>query len=534
MRPHGRAKVDRFNPSAFGICDSCGFLYNLKDLHFQKEWYGARIQNTNMLRCYHCLDRLQEQHRVIHLPADPVPVENPRVERESILNDPIGTIAITYGIGSQPVFGTMAQGAGLRSAFDANPVKPFALSAASYLSINGDNTIGRNWQGIAENNNGISINRFIAYAPNNARFYAGGTTPWRFEGSNDGMSFTVIASGATTGVIGEVIDVSFVSTFFMYHRFVLTGNGIHSVSVALLRLFKNPGTEPTVPSPIPPTPIILPTITSLSPNTGPVGSSVTISGSGFTGATAVNFGSASASFTVASDTTITTTASPGTGATSVTVTTPVGVSNSVTFTYTATLPSITSLSPNTGPIGTAVTISGVRFTGATSVNFGATSAPFTVVNDTTITTTVPSGTGVAFVTVTTPVGISNAVSFTYTAVAPTAPVLILVSATTTATFTIDVDNTIAAGDSVELQVQVTGGSWTTLVSDTVHTITSGEDAANQINLSLGLPNGSYDARALVTDTMGTGLSSPWSNTVVNFTISGAVAPGIYFLMVEGF
>ena len=117
---------------------------------------------------------------------------------------------------------------------------------------------------------------------------------------------------------------------------------------------------------------------------------------------------------------------------------------------------------------------------------------------------------------------------------PTTPVLSLVSATTTAVFTIDVDNTIGAGDSVELQVQVTGGSWSPLVSDTVHTITAGEDAANQINLSLGLPNGSYDARAQVTDTVGTGLTSAWSNTVVNFTISGAVSTQIYFLAIEGF
>ena len=118
--------------------------------------------------------------------------------------------------------------------------------------------------------------------------------------------------------------------------------------------------------------------------------------------------------------------------------------------------------------------------------------------------------------------------------APTAPVLTLVSATSTATFTVDIDNTIGAGDLIELQVQATGGNWSTLVADPMHTITSGEDAANQINLSLGLPNGSYDARARVTDTVGTGLTSAWSNTVVNFTISGASAPGIYFLMVEGF
>jgi hypothetical protein len=112
--------------------------------------------------------------------------------------------------------------------------------------------------------------------------------------------------------------------------------------------------------------------------------------------------------------------------------------------------------------------------------------------------------------------------------------LILVSATSTAVFTIDVDNTIGAGDSVELQIQVTGGSWSPLVSDTIHTITPAEDTANEIDLALGLPNGSYDARALVTK-VSTGLSSLWSNTVGNFTISNVLrqyASGAQFVSVQ--
>jgi hypothetical protein len=117
---------------------------------------------------------------------------------------------------------------------------------------------------------------------------------------------------------------------------------------------------------------------------------------------------------------------------------------------------------------------------------------------------------------------------------PTPPVLILVSATTIATFTIDVDNTIGAGDLIELQVQTTGGSWSPLVADPIHTITVAEDTANSISLSLGLPNGSYDARARVEKTS-TGLYSSFSNTVTNFTISGVVASTqIYFLAIEGF
>lgn len=106
---------------------------------------------------------------------------------------------------------------------------------------------------------------------------------------------------------------------------------------------------------------------------------------------------------------------------------------------------------------------------------------------------------------------------------PTAPVLAITSGSSddTPEFTIDVDDTVAAGDSVRLQIQVSGGSWSSLVSDTTHVITSPEDSANEIALSLSsLPNGDYDARANVTH----GGTSPWSNTVT-FTISASTTAG---------
>jgi hypothetical protein len=86
-------------------------------------------------------------------------------------------------------------------------------------------------------------------------------------------------------------------------------------------------------------------------------------------------------------------------------------------------PTVTSVTPNSGPTagGNSVTITGTGFTGATSVTFGGTAAiTFTVVNDTTITATVPAGTaGSASVVVTTPNG-SNAANTLYTHVAPAA------------------------------------------------------------------------------------------------------------------
>jgi hypothetical protein len=98
--------------------------------------------------------------------------------------------------------------------------------------------------------------------------------------------------------------------------------------------------SPTVPSQY--TYGALPVITSISPTTGPIagGTTVTITGTGFTGATAVHFGTTPAtSFTVVNDTTITAVAPAGTaGGVDIRVTTAVGQSAVVTagrFTYTA-------------------------------------------------------------------------------------------------------------------------------------------------------------------------------------------------------
>jgi subtilisin family serine protease len=80
-----------------------------------------------------------------------------------------------------------------------------------------------------------------------------------------------------------------------------------------------------------------PVITSLSQTTGPVGSTVLINGSGFTGATRVDFnGTASTVFAVNSDTQITAIVPSGAQSGSVTVTTPTAVSNGVAFTVTST------------------------------------------------------------------------------------------------------------------------------------------------------------------------------------------------------
>ena len=91
------------------------------------------------------------------------------------------------------------------------------------------------------------------------------------------------------------------------------------------------------------------------------------------------------------------------------------------FTYVAPQPTVASVTANSGPAGSLVTVSGTGLTGASSVKFGANAATFVVDNDTTITATVPSGTGTVDVTVTTPGGTSatsSADRFTYAAGPP--------------------------------------------------------------------------------------------------------------------
>lgn len=80
MRPHGRARVSSRSPSAFAICDRCGFLYNHSRLQWQYDWAGASLINKRILVCNTCNDAPQQQLRAIVVPADPVPIQNPRIQ----------------------------------------------------------------------------------------------------------------------------------------------------------------------------------------------------------------------------------------------------------------------------------------------------------------------------------------------------------------------------------------------------------------------------------------------------------------------
>jgi cytochrome c peroxidase len=150
-----------------------------------------------------------------------------------------------------------------------------------------------------------------------------------------------------------------------------------------------------------------------SPTFGPAGTVVTITGTNFTGATAVSFNGVAAGFTEGPPGTITTTVPAGATTGPITVTTPSGGPLKTTTRFTVT-PGITSFAPTFGGIGTGVTISGTNFTGATAVSFGGRAAAFTVSNSGSIATTVPAGAITGPISVTTLDGTATSVNFTVT------------------------------------------------------------------------------------------------------------------------
>jgi hypothetical protein len=76
----GRASTSASNPQAHAICDRCGFRYNHVALKWQYDWRGASLQNIRLLVCNDCYDEPQEQLRAIIIPADPVPINQPRLQ----------------------------------------------------------------------------------------------------------------------------------------------------------------------------------------------------------------------------------------------------------------------------------------------------------------------------------------------------------------------------------------------------------------------------------------------------------------------
>ncbi len=246
-----------------------------------------------------------------------------------------------------------------------------------------------------------------------------------------------------------------------------------------------------------------PTFGIISPPIGRTlgGTAVTITGSGFTGATAVTFGgTAATSFMVVSGTSITaTTPFHAAGAVDVVVTTPGGTATGTgAYTYTATAaPTFTSIAPAAGPIagGTTVIITGTNFVagGSLGVTIGGVAATGVVRNSATqITAVTPAGTvGAKDVVITNSDGqtVTRMGAYTYasvptfTSIAPAAgPTAVGTRVTITGT------NFVTAGTTT-VTLGGTAATAVTVDSATQITATAPAHAAGLVNVVVTTPGG---------------------------------------------
>jgi formylglycine-generating enzyme required for sulfatase activity len=240
-----------------------------------------------------------------------------------------------------------------------------------------------------------------------------------------------------------------------------------------------------------------PALTSVAPSTGLTsgGTAITLTGSNLTGAVSVTVGGAFATdVTVVNETTVTAVTPAGSaGAQSVGITTPGGTANLAnSFTYVVPAPTISSVSPSSGPTsgGTSITITGTNLTGAGVVTVGGVAATsVVVVNSTTVTAVTPAGSaGANAVSVTTPGGTANlANAFTYFGV-PTILSVAPSSGPTTGGTTITITGANLAG-ATGVTVGGVSASGVAVVNATTVTAVTPSGAAGAQAVAITTPGG---------------------------------------------
>lgn len=336
------------------------------------------------------------------------------------------TVSSPAGTGAVNVSVTTLGGTSENTAFDNFTYLQPATATVAFLdtSIISDGTTEARYQVVVTNPNSVAMSgvTFSQSLPS-------GLTLNTLNNSGCG-SFTASVGGGSLGYTFASGTLAANASCTVTANLRSTTPGTYNLTLTSLTSAGGDGTLPTTATALtvqPPPP----TVSNISPNAGPEngGTQVTITGTGFSTATGVRFGTADVlNPSFSTDTTITATAPPGTGTVDITVISPNGTSatsNATKFTY-AGIPTVTRITPSRGPAtgNSSVTIEGTNFATATEVRFGTTPITTFSRTSTSISFITPPGTGTQDVTVVTAGGtsvVSAAGSFTYLA-PPTASV----------------------------------------------------------------------------------------------------------------
>jgi hypothetical protein len=234
------------------------------------------------------------------------------------------------------------------------------------------------------------------------RSTGGGIQKWSLVGGSWVLNGTIAgsASASVRGLAGSIsgkTTVALAATssnglfFLSDNTGYNTAPGLAALPGAIATAGTNTAFRGMAFAPVAPAPLIA----SFTPGTGPVGTTVTVTGTNFTGASSVTLnGAGVAAFTLVDAATITFAVPAGATSGPIAVTTQGGTATSTSaFTVTAPTPApaIASFTPTTGGPGTTVTVTGTNFTGATAVSIGSMAiASYTVVSATTISFVVPT------------------------------------------------------------------------------------------------------------------------------------------------
>jgi Leucine-rich repeat (LRR) protein len=269
--------------------------------------------------------------------------------------------------------------------------------------------------------NGVQVNS-IAVGPNpiDASFGSlliGNSYGYFATGTIDEVALWNVArtqAEIQADLLGSITPTANLIAYFDFNQGIAGGNNAGITTITDKSTYSNNGTLSTfsLTGPnsnwvsgfqLPPAP----TITGISPIGGPVGTTVTITGTNFSTTPAnniVKFNGTDAIVIASTATTITTTVPLGatTGPIAVTVNSQTAISSS-SYVVGTPPPVITSINPSFGPVGTTITITGTNFSPTPAnniVKFNGTTAVVTASTATSITTTVPVGATTGKITVT--------------------------------------------------------------------------------------------------------------------------------------